>query len=100
MSTVGTVCSRGAEAQVMASVTPAYPASACVLPAHPAATRLRTVYRIERVIATLALIVLAPVFLAIALVIVILSRRVPLVTHTRAGWQGATLRMLKFRTMW
>jgi exopolysaccharide production protein ExoY len=30
----------------------------------------------------------------------VLSRRGPLVRHARAGWRGAPLAMLKFRTMW
>jgi exopolysaccharide production protein ExoY len=38
--------------------------------------------------------------LAIAIAIWLLSRRGPLVRHSRAGWRGAPLPMLKFRTMW
>lgn len=46
------------------------------------------------------MIVLFPVAVVIAITIMVLSRRCPLVRHTRAGWRGAELPMLKFRTMW
>jgi exopolysaccharide production protein ExoY len=36
----------------------------------------------------------------VALTIARLSRRSPLISHTRVGWLGAPLPMLKFRTMW
>jgi exopolysaccharide production protein ExoY len=61
---------------------------------------LRPVYSIEPVAAALILILLAPLLAAIAIVIVALSRRNPLVRHNRVGRGGAPLRMLKFRTMW
>src|SRR5207248_10364614 len=35
-----------------------------------------------------------------ALVLFLLSGRSPLIAHRRVGWQGATLWMLKLRTMW
>ena len=46
------------------------------------------------------MLLLFPVAIVIAVTIVVLSRRGPLVRHTRAGWRGAELPMLKFRTMW
>lgn len=46
------------------------------------------------------MVALFPVAIVIAVTIVILSRRCPLVRHARAGWHGAELPMLKFRTMW
>jgi lipopolysaccharide/colanic/teichoic acid biosynthesis glycosyltransferase len=57
-------------------------------------------HRMERIVAALSLIVLAPVLIAIAVFIAILSRRNPLIRHMRAGWRGRPLPMLKFRTMW
>jgi exopolysaccharide production protein ExoY len=55
---------------------------------------------IERVAASLALVILAPVALVIAITIALLSRRNPLIRHKRVGWRGQPLSMLKFRTMW
>jgi lipopolysaccharide/colanic/teichoic acid biosynthesis glycosyltransferase len=55
---------------------------------------------LERVIAALAIVVLAPLWLVIGLILLILSRRNPLIRHERVGWQGRPLPMLKFRTMW
>jgi lipopolysaccharide/colanic/teichoic acid biosynthesis glycosyltransferase len=54
----------------------------------------------ERIVAAMALIVLVPVLFTIAALIAILSRRNPLIRHTRVGWRGRPLPMLKFRTMW
>jgi exopolysaccharide production protein ExoY len=65
-----------------------------------AATSLDVIYILERVVAFLACVLLTPVAVSIAVVIFALSRRSPLVCHTRVGWQGAPLPMLKFRTMW
>jgi lipopolysaccharide/colanic/teichoic acid biosynthesis glycosyltransferase len=58
------------------------------------------VTRAERIAAAIALIVLSPVLIIIALTILGLSRRNPLIRHNRVGWQGKPLAMLKFRTMW
>ncbi|HWF10229.1 MAG TPA: sugar transferase [Bryobacteraceae bacterium] len=55
---------------------------------------------LERFVAALALVVLAPLWLGIGLVLLVLSRRNPLIRHERVGWQGRPLPMLKFRTMW
>jgi exopolysaccharide production protein ExoY len=48
----------------------------------------------------MALLTLSPILIAIALAILILSRRHPLIRHNRVGWRGRPLPMLKFRTMW
>jgi exopolysaccharide production protein ExoY len=54
----------------------------------------------ERVAAAIVLLILAPMVIAIAVAILILSRRNPLIRHRRVGWRGKPLPMLKFRTMW
>jgi exopolysaccharide production protein ExoY len=58
------------------------------------------IYSVERIVAAIALVLAAPLIIGVAIVIFALSRRSPLVCHTRVGWQGAPLAMLKFRTMW
>jgi lipopolysaccharide/colanic/teichoic acid biosynthesis glycosyltransferase len=57
-------------------------------------------FGLERVAASIALLISAPVAIAIAVAILVLSRRNPLIRHRRVGWQGKPLPMLKFRTMW
>jgi exopolysaccharide production protein ExoY len=54
----------------------------------------------ERAAAGLFLILLAPVLLAIALVIAVMSRRSPFIAHRRVGWRGSDLWMIKLRSMW
>jgi exopolysaccharide production protein ExoY len=82
------------------TVTPAYSAKTYSLsPPHQSAW-LRFIYNVEPFIAAAALLLLAPVTATIAITIAILSRRSPLISHTRVGWLGAPLPMLKFRTMW
>lgn len=54
----------------------------------------------ERIFAAVLLAVAAPGVLMCAAVLVLLSRRTPLIAHRRVGWRGATLWMLKLRTMW
>ncbi|HYZ83844.1 MAG TPA: sugar transferase [Bryobacteraceae bacterium] len=61
---------------------------------------LRKIYLFEPVAATVALALLLPLLMVVAAVITALSRRSPLIRHTRVGWRGETLRMWKFRTMW
>jgi lipopolysaccharide/colanic/teichoic acid biosynthesis glycosyltransferase len=56
--------------------------------------------RAERILAALALVILAPILIVIAITILVLSRRNPLIRHNRVGWRGRPLAMLKFRTMW
>jgi exopolysaccharide production protein ExoY len=55
---------------------------------------------VERVGAAGLALILAPLFAFLAITILVLSRRPPFVTHTRAGRFGQPFRMLKFRTMW
>ncbi|MFL6450141.1 MAG: sugar transferase [Bryobacteraceae bacterium] len=55
---------------------------------------------LERIAAVVALLVLSPFFVAIAALVLILSRRSPLVAHRRVGRNGCELWVLKFRTMW
>ena len=50
--------------------------------------------------ATLALIVLAPLFLAVAVAIRLESRGPVLFWQTRYGWDNHIFRICKFRTMW
>jgi exopolysaccharide production protein ExoY len=54
----------------------------------------------ERIVAAVALLILAPVVIVIGVTILVLSRRNPLIRHNRVGWRGRPLPMLKFRTMW
>lgn len=61
---------------------------------------IRLIYGTERIAAASALIIFLPALAAIALSIALLSRRGPVVSHTRVGLNGAPLHMLKFRTMW
>jgi lipopolysaccharide/colanic/teichoic acid biosynthesis glycosyltransferase len=55
---------------------------------------------VERIVAAMGLLVLAPIAIVIAIAILALSRRNPLIRHSRIGWRGRPLPMLKFRTMW
>src|SRR5947209_6390968 len=64
------------------------------------ADSLRTIYRVEPLVAVLALILTAPPLLVIASIITLLARRTPLVRHRRVGWRGAELPVIKLRTMW
>jgi exopolysaccharide production protein ExoY len=54
----------------------------------------------ERVGSVALLMAAGPVVAGAALVVWALSGRSPLIAHRRVGWQGATLWMLKLRTMW
>jgi lipopolysaccharide/colanic/teichoic acid biosynthesis glycosyltransferase len=80
-------------------LTPAYPAIGLREPAVQASS-IRYVYGVERFVAFLALAVLAPPLLIVAVAIAVLSKRGPLVSHSRVGHAGARLEMIKFRTMW
>ena len=57
-------------------------------------------FAIERLAGLLAFLFLAPFLAVIAAVILMLSRRAPLIAHRRLGLHGAPFWMLKFRTMW
>jgi exopolysaccharide production protein ExoY len=61
---------------------------------------LRLIYRVEPLIAAVALVVAAPLVFFVAVVTAFLARQGPLVRHRRVGWRGRDLDMLKFRTMW
>src|SRR5579863_1452220 len=54
----------------------------------------------ERFIAGVLLVMTGPLLLAIWLMILMLSRRAPLIAHRRVGRHGLDLWVLKFRTMW
>ena len=54
----------------------------------------------ERVFALLALAALLPFLVLAGVVVVLLSRRCPLVAHARVGQNGKSIRVLKLRTMW
>ena len=54
----------------------------------------------ERVTAGALLVGLSPLLAASAATIALLSGRSPFIAHKRVGWRGATLWMLKLRTMW
>jgi exopolysaccharide production protein ExoY len=60
----------------------------------------RLLSRFEQLCALIAIILLSPVLVSVALVIFVLSRRAPLVAHRRLGRYGEPFWMLKFRTMW
>jgi exopolysaccharide production protein ExoY len=81
-------------------MTPVCPAKAFSIHGPAPGGLLGVVYGVERVVAVVALVLLAPLALIIAIVIFAVSRQSPLVSHTRVGWRGAPLPMLKFRTMW
>jgi exopolysaccharide production protein ExoY len=54
----------------------------------------------ERTAAAIMLAALSPAIGAAAIGIRLLSGRTPFIAHRRVGWRGATLWMLKLRTMW
>ena len=58
------------------------------------------VYLCERVAALVLLVLTLPLTLIGALLIRIVSGRTPLIAHRRVGQYGATLWVLKLRTMW
>lgn len=60
----------------------------------------QTVAICERLASVMLFAALSPILLASAVAISLLSGRAPLIAHRRVGWRGATLWMLKLRTMW
>jgi lipopolysaccharide/colanic/teichoic acid biosynthesis glycosyltransferase len=54
----------------------------------------------ERIASVALFTALAPVMVASAATIALLSGRTPLIAHRRVGWRGSALWMLKLRTMW
>jgi exopolysaccharide production protein ExoY len=61
---------------------------------------LAVMFTVEQVAAGVLLILLAPIFGALAVLIWAISRRPPLVAHLRVGQYGQPLWVLKYRTMW
>ena len=53
----------------------------------------------ERIAAFALLVLGLPVLVLVAAIIAVLSRRLPVLTHTRVGQFGESFEMLKFRTM-
>jgi len=58
------------------------------------------IHGMERVAAAGLLVACAPALAAAGLAVSVLSRKSPLVAHRRVGFNGATLWVLKLRTMW
>jgi exopolysaccharide production protein ExoY len=54
----------------------------------------------DRPLSAILLLVLSPLFLGIAIAMLLLSRKSPIIAHRRVGQYGSELWMLKFRTMW
>lgn len=54
----------------------------------------------ERIAAALLLLTVLPVLLCAGLIVFVLSRRSPMVTHERVGQNGRAFWVLKLRTMW
>lgn len=54
----------------------------------------------EQIVALTILLVLMPALFLAALITTVLSRRSPLVAHSRVGRSGRPIRVLKLRTMW
>ncbi len=61
---------------------------------------IHVLYALERVVAALCLICVAPLLVILAIAIRVISGASPLVAHRRVGYRGETLWVYKFRTMW
>lgn len=72
---------------------------AVIRPVNPAGWRIHTKYALDRVIAALALLLLAPLMLAISMAVAISLGRPLLYRQLRRSNDGRTFWMLKFRTM-
>ena len=81
-------------------MTPAYEVEGTRFEVRNTDLPLRWIYRIEPFVAAMALAAVLPAGIAIGALIMILSRRSPLIRHERIGRLGKPLLMLKFRTMW
>lgn len=79
-------------------VTPAFQGIWVRQPNHTCG--LRHLYRFEPIVASIGLVAATPLLISVAIIIAILSGKAPLVRHSRVGYGGAELSMLKFRTMW
>ncbi len=60
----------------------------------------RTVQLCERIVAGILLVLAAPALFAGGLLLMVLSRRSPLIAHKRVGKSGSAIWILKLRTMW
>jgi len=60
----------------------------------------RVIGCVERVFAASLLTLTVPLLFGAALIVVVLSRRPPLIAHKRVGQHGRTIWVLKLRTMW
>lgn len=60
----------------------------------------RVIQAVERIAASVLLIIALPGLLVTALVIIILSGRSPVIAHRRVGYKGRDIWVLKLRTMW
>ena len=54
----------------------------------------------ERAVASVLLVILLPLLISVALIVILLSRRPPIVAHARAGRNGREFWVVKLRTMW
>jgi exopolysaccharide production protein ExoY len=54
----------------------------------------------ERLLSAILLVLISPLLLLIAMAILLLSGKSPLIAHRRVGQYGSELWVLKFRTMW
>lgn len=81
-------------------MTPVYEVESASFEIRNAELPLRWIYRLEPFAAAIALAVTLPAGVMIGAVIMVLSRRSPLIRHERVGRWGYPLYMLKFRTMW
>ncbi len=60
----------------------------------------QVIHACERLTSAVVLAGVSPILAASAIAISCLSGRTPFIAHKRVGWRGATLWMLKLRTMW
>ena len=66
----------------------------------PTPARWSIVWAAERIVALVLFLLLLPVMVVAGIVVVLLSRRSPLVSHSRLGKGGSAFQVLKLRTMW
>ena len=71
-----------------------------VIPVRAAPRWFAVVHALERLAATIVLLLIAPAFILLGVTIWVVSRRSPLIAHLRVGEEGRPLWVLKFRTMW
>jgi exopolysaccharide production protein ExoY len=66
----------------------------------PYSLKWRVANACERAASMILAVALGPLIAASAVCIALLSKNTPFIAHRRVGWRGATLWMLKLRTMW